>query len=89
MSVDSSATDLRKLASALRAYKEDVKNAGRTIERQLGSVHFDAKKRQQFEARFRDHKRQVDRFMDGDVNGMVKSLEDLARRLDEISRMKM
>ena len=89
MSVDASAADVRKLASALRRYKDDVKNAGRSVEGQMGSIRFDDRKRQQFEQRFREHKKQVDRFMSSEVDGMVKSLEDLARKLDEISRMRM
>ena len=89
MSVDASAADVRKLAGALRRYRDDVKNAGRSVESQMGSIRFDDKKRQQFEQRFRDHKKQVDRFMSSEVDAMVKSLDELARKLDEISRLRM
>ncbi len=83
------ADDVRKLASALQRYQQDVKQASRTVEGALRSANWKDRKKEQFEIRFRDFQKQMDRFMSAEVTDMVRSLNELARKIDEITRMRM
>lgn len=87
--VNASSADVRRLADALRRYEEDVKQVSRRVDGSIRSANWRDKKKEQFEARFRDHQKQIDRFMSSQVQDMVRTLNDLARKLEEIERMKM
>lgn len=88
-SVRASSAEVRKLASALKRYKEESKQAKKRVESAIRAANWHDKKIEQFEARYKDYSRQVDRFMAGQVDEMLKSLNELARRLEEIERMRM
>lgn len=87
--VDASSADVRKLASALKQYKEETKQVGRRVDGAINSANWRDSKKDQFEARYRDFTKQMDRFMTSQVDDMIRSLNDLARRLEEIERMRM
>lgn len=88
-SVNARPDDVRKLASALNAYRQDVATASRSVQRALASAHWHDGQKDRFEARYRDLQKTVDRFLDNEVSTMVKTLNELARKLDDIKAMRM
>jgi len=87
--INVSPNDVRKLASALGAYKTDVTAASKKVRSALASANWNDKRKTQFEARLADHQKSLDRFVSGEVDQMVKSLNELARRLDDIRNLRM
>jgi uncharacterized protein YukE len=87
--VNASSADVRKLASALKQYRDETKKVGRRVDSAINSANWRDAKKDQFEARYRDFSKQIDRFMSAQVDDMVRSLNDLARKLEEIERMRM
>ncbi|HSL73888.1 MAG TPA: hypothetical protein VK853_05460 [Ilumatobacteraceae bacterium] len=87
--VNASSADVRKLAAALKQYKEETKQVGRRVDGAIRSANWHDKNKDQFETRYRDFTRQIDRFMSTQVEDMVRSLNDLARKLEDIERMRM
>lgn len=87
--VNASSKDVRKLASALKQYKEESKQVGRRVDGAIRSANWRDRNKDQFEARYRDFTKQMDRFMSTQVDEMVKSLNNLAQKLEEIERMRM
>ena len=87
--VHASAADLRKLASALNSYKQDVASASKKVQGALGSANWHDSRKAQFESRYRDLQKRVDGFMSGEVDSMMKALNELAHRLDDIRNVRM
>lgn len=87
--VHASASDVRKLAVALDAYKKEVSSASKRVRGALGSANWHDQRKAQFEGRFQDLQKKVDGFMAGEVDQMVKDLNELARRLDDIRSTRM
>jgi hypothetical protein len=87
--VNASPADVRKLAAALNAYKQEVVAASKTVRGALGSANWNDSRKAQFESRYQDLQKRIDGFMSGEVDQMVKMLNDLARRLDEIRSIRM
>lgn len=87
--VNASPADVRKLAAALNAYKQEVAAASAKVRGALGSANWNDSRKAQFEARYRDLQQRIDGFMSGEVDQMVKTLNELARRLDEIRGIRM
>lgn len=87
--VNASPADVRKLASALRAYKQEVVAASKRVNGALGSAHWHDSRKSQFESRYTELQKRIDGFMNGEVDQMVKQLNDLARKLDEIRNIRM
>lgn len=87
--VNASSADVRKLASALKQYKDETKQVGRRVDGAINSANWQDSKKDQFVSRYRDFNKQIDRFMSAQVDDMIRSLNDLARKLDEIERMRM
>jgi len=87
--VHANSADVRKLAAALTRYKEEQKQTTSKVRSAINSANWRDSKKEQFEAKFRDFTKQLDRFMSTGVDDMVKSLNDLARKLEEIERMRM
>lgn len=87
--VNASPTDVRKLASALGAYKNDVAAASKRVRGALGAAHWNDSRKTQFESRYKDLQKRIDGFMSAEVDQMIKQLNDLARRLDEIRNIRM
>ena len=81
--------DVRKLASALKKYQNEVKAASRGVQKALASANWHDSQKERFEQRYKDLQRSVDRFTNDEVTQMVKTLNELARRLDDIRRMRM
>lgn len=87
--VNVSSTDVRKLASALGAYKHEVEAASKRVQGALNSAHWHDPQKQRFEARYRDFQRSIGGFLNGEVDAMIKALDDLARKVEEIQRVKL
>jgi DNA repair ATPase RecN len=87
--VNANSGDVRKLAAALATYKQEVSAASKKVRSALGSANWHDNRKSQFEARLKDLQQGVDRFMSGEVDQMIKALNELARRLDEIRSIRM
>lgn len=87
--VHASPTDVRRLAKALEAYKTDVKSASKKVNSALGAARWHDSRKAQFESRYKDLQKRIDGFMSGEVDQMVKQLNELARRLEEIRSIRM
>lgn len=87
--VNASPEDVRRLAAALNAYKQEVGAASRTVRGALGSANWHDSRKSQFESRYRDLEKRIDGFLSSEVDDMVKMLHDLARRLDDIRNIRM
>ena len=83
------AADLRKLASALERYQTKVTEETRAVHRALDAANWHDRKKDQFTARYRDFERQVNRFLSGEVQQMTKSLNELARQVEQLKGMRM
>lgn len=87
--VQASSREVRQLASGLRRYQDEMKQATQTAQKAIAAANWHDKQKDQFVARFQDHNKQVNRFVNDQVNEMLKSLNQLASKLEEIERMKM
>jgi len=87
--VKASSKDVRKLSSSLKRYQDEMKQASKSVERAIGAANWHDRQKDQFVARFQDHNKQVNRFVNDQVNEMVKVLNALASKLEEIERMRM
>lgn len=81
--------DVKRLADALTTYQTDVAVAARKVQGALNAADWHDRQKDAFEARYRDLQKSIDRFLSGEVATMVKSLKELARRLEEIRSMRM
>lgn len=87
--VDASSADVRKLASALKQYRDETKQVSRRVDGAINAANWRDGRKDQFEARYRAFAKQIDGFMASQVDDMIRSLNDLARKLEEIERMRM
>lgn len=87
--VHASPDDVRKLAAALGKYQQEVSDAGKKVRGALSAANWHDRQKDQFEARYKDLQRSLDRFLATEVQTLAKSLSELARRLDEIRSMRM
>jgi len=87
--VHASPQDVKKLAAALAAYKGEVSAAGQKVQRALNAANWRDGQKERFEAHYREFHRAIERFMSGEVDTMVRDLNELARRLAEIQSMRM
>jgi hypothetical protein len=87
--VNADPADIRKLAAALESYRRQVTEAGSSARKALDAAHWHDRQKQAFEARYRDLQRHLDSFMSTEVATMVRTLNELARKLDDIKRMRM
>jgi hypothetical protein len=87
--VHASPEDVKRLAGALSTYQKDVATAARKVQGALSAANWHDGQKDKFEARYKDLQKSIDHFMSGEVTDMVKSLNELARRLAEIRSMRM
>lgn len=87
--VKASSRDVRKLASSLKKYQGDMKQASQAAQKAISAANWHDRQKDQFVARFQDHNKQINRFVNDQVDEMIKSLNVLASRLEEIERMRM
>ena len=81
--------DVKKLAAALSVYQSEVAAAGKKVQGALNAANWHDRQKDNFEARYKDLQKSIDRFMSGEVAAMVKGLNELARRLAEIRSMRI
>jgi hypothetical protein len=87
--VIASAKDVRKLATALELYKKDVSDASKKVRGALNAAYFHDARKTQFDARYRDHEKRINGFLSAEVDDMVRSLRNLAAKLDELNNIRM
>lgn len=87
--VHASPADIRKLAASLGTYRKDVAQAASRVQGALSGANWHDNRKAQFEARYRDIQRQIDRFMSGEVDAMVKALNQLAAKLEDIRNTRL
>ncbi len=87
--VHASPQDIRKLASSLNSFKSEVTSASKKVRGALAAANWHDSRKAQFESRYNDVQKQIDRFMSGEVDQMVKALNQLASKLDEIRNIRM
>ena len=87
--VHASATDVRRLASALTAYKQEVSLASRKARAALNAANWRDARKMQFEARYQDLQKHIDSFMSAEIDQMVRDLNEFARRLDDVRNTRM
>ena len=87
--VNANPEDVRKLASALGVYQQEVVASSKRVRGALNSARWHDRQKDAFETRFQQLQASIDRFMNSEVQAMVKSLNELARRLDEVRNMRM
>ena len=87
--VNAKPEDLKKLAGALTAYQREVAAAAKKVQGALNAAHWHDRQKEQFEVRYKDLQKNIDRFMSGEVASMTKYLNELARRLEDIRGMRM
>lgn len=87
--VNASPTDVRKLAASLVRYKKDVADASVRVRGALRAANWHDTRKTQFESSYQDLQNRVDRFLSSEVDEMVRRLNDLARRLDDIQQVRM
>lgn len=87
--VNADPADVRKLAKALERYQADVRQAAKSAAGAVAGAKWNDPQKAKFEARLRDHQRQLERFVSADVEHMVRSLNQLAGKLEEIKRMRL
>lgn len=87
--VKASPEDVKKLAAALAAYKQAVGDAGKRVQGALSAANWHDPQKQMFEARYRGFQQGINRFMSGEVDAMIKDLNNLARKLAEIKAMRL
>jgi hypothetical protein len=87
--VNASPEDVKRLAAALAAYKQAVDAAGKRVQGALSAANWRDPQKDKFEAHYRDFQRSISHFMTGEVDGMIKDLNNFARKLAEIKAMRL
>lgn len=87
--VNASPGDVMKLAIALAKYQSDVAAAGKAVQGALNGAHWHDVQKDLFEDRYRSLQKTLNQFMSSEVQEMIKGLNELARRLEEIRSMRM
>jgi uncharacterized protein YukE len=87
--IHASPQDIRKLATSLNAYKQDVSAASNRVQGALSHANWHDSRKEQFEGKYRDLRKKIDSFMSGEVDQMIKDLNRLASQLDEIRNVRM
>ncbi|RLV47709.1 hypothetical protein D9V37_16300 [Nocardioides mangrovicus] len=87
--VNASPQDIRKLAGALAAYRDEVTKASKKVQGALAQANWHDSRKQQFEGKYRDLQKKIDSFMSSDVDQMAKGLKQLASKLEDIRNVRM
>lgn len=88
-SVNANPEDIRKLAGALGAYKKQVEAASKQVQGALNAANWHDPQKDKFEARYKDLQRSINGFLNGEVDAMVKGLNQLAQKLAEIQSIRL
>jgi hypothetical protein len=80
--VNADPADVKKLASALQHYQQQIADASKQARQAIERAHWQDRQKQQFESRFRDFQGQTDRFVGAQVKDFVKQLNALAGDLE-------
>lgn len=87
--VNANPNDIRKLATALAAYKKQVETASKQVQGALNAAHWHDPQKDKFEAHYKDLQRSINGFLNGEVEQMVKSLNQLAQKIAEIQAIRL
>ena len=87
--VDAEPQSVRALAGALKRYQDEVKDAGRRVRGALERARWNDPQKERFAEVLADLQRTIDRFMEHEGQDMIRDLNLLASRLDEIINKRM
>jgi len=87
--VHASPADVKKLAAALAEYKKEVEQAGRRVQGALGGANWHDPQKDRFEARYKNFSKSINSFLNGEVDAMIKALNDLAAKLTDAKSVRM
>ncbi len=87
--VNASPEGVRKLARALETYQRQVTEAGRAVQTALDRADWHDRQKDRFEERAKELHRHIDRFLTNEVATLAKGLNEMARKLEDIQRMRM
>lgn len=88
-SVNVSPQSLRDLARELERYEENIRQSLKNASAAIARTRWSDRKREQFEARFKDFERQSGRFAESEVRTMVRYLKELASRIEHARDTRM
>jgi glycyl-tRNA synthetase beta subunit len=80
--------DVKKLAKSLERYEQVIKQANKDAAKAISDARWDDGQKHKFDARFRDFQRRTNGYVEGEVRQMVKSLHQLASRLEQIQQQR-
>lgn len=89
MDVNANPADVRKLAAELKRYQDEVRQAGKQVQNALGAARWQDDQKDKFAFKYNDLQRQVERFTGAELEQMIRYLNQLASKLDEIKRMRL
>lgn len=87
--VHASPNDVRKLATALTIYSAEVADATKKVRAALNQANWHDGRKQQFEQRYQDFQKRMNGFLGSEVDEMVRSLNQLAARLDDVRETRL
>lgn len=87
--VVASPQDIRRLATSLTRYKQEVSAASKQVQGALNQADWHDRRKDQFETTYRDLQKKIESFMSGEVDQMVKGLNQLASKLEDIQNVRM
>jgi hypothetical protein len=87
--VNADPESVRGLARALARYQREVADAGRRVRGALTDARWKDPQKDDFERHYQDLQQKLDRFMEREVQDMIKSLNRLAGQLEEILDKRM
>lgn len=82
--VNADPNDLRSLARELERFGQQTKDLCKQTQRSLDRCRWNDRQKQQFEQRFREAQRQLERFSSQEVAQMVKALNAHASDLERV-----
>lgn len=87
--VVASPQDIRRLATSLTRYKQEVSVASKQVQGALNQADWHDRRKDQFETTYRDLQKKIESFMSGEVDQMIKGLNQLASKLEDIQNVRM
>jgi chemotaxis regulatin CheY-phosphate phosphatase CheZ len=78
--------DVKKLAKALERFEQRIKQATKEARHAIDSANWNDPQKAKFEGRYKDFQKRTNSYVEGEVHQMVKSLNQLAAKVEQIQR---
>lgn len=82
--VDADPESIRRIASALTHYQEDIADAAKQVEGALKEAHWHDPQRDHFEEWYTDLRRKIASLTGSDVTDVIRDLGILAQQLEDL-----